>query len=373
LNYIDNWEETKQRFMAWWDRSGMDRPLMKVTARKDGYQCRFTRNPVFYPVYTSGYKSPEDYFLNVEKNVEQYRNYFRSHKLYAESFPNFDVNLGAGSLALYLGCEPEFAEYTIWFKECIKDNWNEVMPLKFNPENKWWKKHLEMIDKALELINGEFPVGIPDIVENVDILSAMRGPQKFCYDLIDEPDLMFELLRQLDDLYFRYYDDIYERVALKDGGSVYTVFQIWGPGKTAKVQCDFCAMMSPSQFRDFVVPSMRRQCKRLDSSIYHLDGPDAIKHLDALMEIEELDAVQWTPGAGKPDGGDESWYPIYDKVVDAGKALWIDIYQGSPDVWFEKADKLVKRYGSKYLYLLFGEMDEREANDFLKKVAKTWR
>jgi hypothetical protein len=214
LNYIDNWEETKQRFMAWWDRSGMDRPLMKVTARKDGYQCRFTRNPVFYPVYTSGYKSPEDYFLNVEKNVEQYRNYFRSHKLYAESFPNFDVNLGAGSLALYLGCEPEFAEYTIWFKECIKDNWNEVMPLKFNPENKWWKKHLEMIDKALELINGEFPVGIPDIVENVDILSAMRGPQKFCYDLIDEPDLMFELLRQLDDLYFRYYDDIYERVAL---------------------------------------------------------------------------------------------------------------------------------------------------------------
>ena len=58
------------------------------------------------------------------------------------------------------------------------------------------------------------------------------------------------------------------------------------------------------------MPSLQQQCQKLDYTLYHLDGPDAIKHLDALMEIEELDALQWTPGAGKPDGGDELWYPI---------------------------------------------------------------
>ncbi len=28
-------------------------------------------------------------------------------------------------------------------------------------------------------------------------------------------------------------------------------------------------------------------------SPFHLDGPGALKHLDALLELDELDAVQW--------------------------------------------------------------------------------
>ena len=49
--------------------------------------------------------------------------------------------------------------------------------------------------------------------------------------------------------------------------------------------------------------------ERLDHSLYHLDGPDAIKHVPALMELEKLDALQWTCGAGQPDGACPRWYP----------------------------------------------------------------
>ena len=87
--------------------------------------------------------------------------------------------------------------------------------------------------------------------------------------------------------------------------------------------------------------------------IYHLDGPDAIMHVDALMEVEELTALQWTPGAGNPDGGSERWYPMYDRVKAAGKSLWIMLEEGSTDELIDKADKLVKRYGRDGLYLLF--------------------
>jgi 5-methyltetrahydrofolate--homocysteine methyltransferase len=98
-----------------------------------------------------------------------------------------------------------------------------------------------------------------------------------------------------------------------------------------------------------VVPSLTRQCRELDHSLYHLDGPGAIKHLDALMEIRELDALQWTCGAGQRDGGCERWYPIYDKVREAGKGLWIMLYDGGPKDWAESAKRLTGRYGKKGL------------------------
>ena len=42
------------------------------------------------------------------------------------------------------------------------------------------------------------------------------------------------------------------------------------------------------------------------------------------MEIDEIDALQWTSGDHGPDGTQVEWEePIYDKVIRAGKSLWI--------------------------------------------------
>jgi hypothetical protein len=364
MKYKENWKETKERFTAWWRRENADRPLMRIEAR---------RKELLEPLETiESPKKAEELYLDVKRLIKEKRNYLKSHKMMAEAYPYIDLNIGPGSLALYLGSEPIFAWDTVWFKKCVKD-WKDFGELKFNPENYWWKTHVDMIRKAQEEAKGEFLVSIPDLIENVDILSAMRDPQEFCYDLIDEPELMKSYVNQVDDLYFKYYDALYDIVKEKDGSSSFTAFSIWGQGKTAKVQCDFCALMSPSQFREFVQPSLRKQCERLDNSLYHLDGPDAIKHLDALMEIESLDAVQWTSGAGKPDGASELWYPVYDKVRDASKGLWISIYDGDYDNWVQGAEKLVKRYGSKGLYLLFPEMEEEQAERLLIKAEKEWK
>ena len=121
----------------------------------------------------------------------------------------------------------------------------------------------------------------------------------------------------------------------------------------AKLQCDFNALISREMFRDFTQESLAKQCRNLDYSVFHLDGPDAIKHVPVLMDIKELNALQWTCGAGKPDGGHPDWYPIYDQVRAAGKGLHIMIYDGKPEDWEISAQKLVKRYGTAGLYFLF--------------------
>jgi hypothetical protein len=364
MKYKENWQETKERFDSWWRRENTDRPLMRIVAKR--------KAPIEELESVVLPNAPEDSYLDVDNIVKKYRNFLKTHKFMAEAYPNLDLNLGAGSMALYLGSDPVFAWDTIWFRECVKD-WHQFGSLRFNPENYWWKKHIELLSRAKELSHGDFLINIPDIIENVDILSAMRGPQEFCFDLIDEPDLIHDYVKQIDNLYFKYYDSAYDIVKDKERGSSYTAFNVYGSGKTAKVQCDFSALMSPTQFREFVQPSLRKQCKQLDHSIYHLDGPDAIRHLDALMEIEELDALQWTPGTGKPDGASEEWYRIYDKVRNADKSLWIEIHEGDFNQWTAGASKLVNRYGSRGLYLLFPKMEEEQAEELLRRSENNWK
>jgi hypothetical protein len=37
----------------------------------------------------------------------------------------------------------------------------------------------------------------------------------------------------------------------------------------------------------------------MDRCLYHLDGPQALRYLDRLLEIPAVHAIQWVPGAGR--------------------------------------------------------------------------
>ena len=122
----------------------------------------------------------------------------------------------------------------------------------------------------------------------------------------------------------------------------------------------------------FVLPTLTRQIGWLDHSLYHLDGPDAIRHLPAIMEIDELDALQWTAGAAKPDGASPVLYKIYDQVAAAGKGMWIQIYDGGIDGWINSADRFIDRYGTKACYLIFPYMPERDADKLMNHAHAKW-
>ena len=83
----------------------------------------------------------------------------------------------------------------------------------------------------------------------------------------------------------------------------------------------------------------------MDHVLYHLDGPQAIKHMDALMEIDGIDALQWTSGDAGPDGTLPDWDVIYDKAIAAGKSIWVKVYSGEFEDWIRNVDRLVKKYG----------------------------
>ena len=351
--YKDDWPDAAERFERWWLCEKTDRPLLRVTARRDK-QLGDTPAPED--------PGPPHKYLDLDYIIQRVRHSFETTYFGGDAFPSADANLGPGSLALYLGSEPGFAESTVWFKPCVDSLHDTPLP-EFDPENEWLVTHLGLIRGLREAFADDAWVTVPDLVESLDILAALRDPMHFLYDLMDCPDDVHRWLARINDLYLPCYDRFYDIVRHDDGSSAFTAFQIWGPGKTAKVQCDFAAMISPDQFAEFYAPYVAAQVDQLARSLYHLDGPDCICHVPHLLAVENLNAIQWTCGAGNPPGGDETWYPLYEQILGGGKGL-----QVSMDA--DAVEPFLKRFGPDGVYILTNVKTQREADEL---VAMTTR
>ena len=384
MQYKDNWQETKEKFTNYWNHKNTGRPLMRIITRKpeiehlsdgkphEGSNAEVFCQGLYYDLPEElKWKDMVDKYRDPERVVARYRDFCEKHVFMAESFPNLEVAWGPGSVAAYLGSEIGFKEDTVWFEPCLED-WEDYPALTFDPENKWFKEHLAFVKRVKELAGDDFQVDMPDLMENIDVLSSLRGAQDLMMDLMEDPDEIIDRIHQVDDVYFDYYDRFQGVVKDADGGNAWSCFQIWAPGRLAKLQCDASGMISADFFREFVQESLRKQTEKLDYVLYHLDGPGAIKHLDALMELDGINALQWTPGDAGPDGTCPDWDPIYDKVIGAGKSLWIKVYSGEFEDWIRNMDRIVQKYGSHSVFFFLPEMSYEQGKALIEYAEKNW-
>jgi len=324
-SYKENWEQTAERFTAWWKREGLILDMGPVS-RTAG-----PREPLEDP---GPRDSAEQRWTDVAWRIEK-----NHYDLFRTSFPadtllRTDVNLGAGSLALLLGSEPGFEEDTVWIypSQGAETDPDKRGSFKFDPENPWWKIH-----------------------ESLLRLSVSRGAGKYCLGVSRK-------VAEINAVWFEVYDRIYEIIEDEDGSACYQSFNLWGPGKTAKVQCDASAMFSPAMFEQFVLPALTEQCDWLDYSMFHLDGHQCIPHLDLLLSIDSLDAVEWTPDPQVPGGGNPRWYDMYRRILGAGKSVQA-IY-----VHPEEVVPLLDAVGGKGMYIRTNVRTEAKAEALARSV-----
>ena len=179
--------------------------------------------------------------------------------------------------------------------------------------------------------------------------------------MCDHPYHVHRFQRALLELYFEYYDRCYEITRDETGGSC---FWVWAPGRIAKLQCDFSAMISPVMFEEFALPYLREQCQRLDYSFYHLDGPQAIPHLDLLLDIPELDGIQWVPGQGNAAIDSPRWFPMYQKIQKRGKLLLLY------GVNKRHIKRLVQYLSLEGLFIQTSCLHREEANELFRNLVK---
>ena len=259
----------------------------------------------------------------------EYLDWYVAHSsLKADILPVANTQLGPGSLAAILGGVFEGGEDTIWIHP-HPDFTDEIV---FNPEHPNWILHKELLKACKAKANGHYFVGMPDLMEGLDVLAALKGTDRVLLDTVMQPEILEQQMQQINDIYFKVFDELYD--IIREGDEMaFCYFSSWAPGKMSKLQSDISTMISQDDYRRFVQPFIREQCQKIDYTLYHLDGVGAMHHLPALLEIEELNAIQWTPGVGEPQGGSPKWYDLYKKILACGKsvmACWVTLDELKP-------------------------------------------
>ena len=316
-----NLDETKQHYLDWWAHRGI--VLNMWEHFQQGVQPHAD-----IPAPPAPHNLDQQWF-DPEWRAD-YLDWYVAHScLKADILPVANTQLGPGSLAAILGGVFEGGEDTIW----IHPDPHYTDDIHFNPEHPNYLLHKALLKACKQRAQGHYYVGMPDLMEGLDVLAAIKGTDKVLLDTVMQPEVLEHQMQQINDIYFRVFDELYDIIREDNGEMAFCYFSSWAPGKMSKLQSDISTMISQDDYRRFVQPFIREQCQRIPYTLYHLDGVGAMHHLDALLEIDELNAIQWTPGVGEPQGGSPKWYDLYRKILAGGKSImacWVTLDELRP-------------------------------------------
>ena len=344
-----NLEETKRHYIDWWNHKGIILNMWEHFQEGVVPHADIPAPP-----------APKD--LNQQWFDPQWRaeylDWYVAHSsLKADMLPVANTQLGPGSLAAILGGVFEGGEDTIW----IHPNPNYTDDIRFDENHPNWLLHKELLKACKEKAQGHYYVGMPDLMEGLDVLAALKGTDKVLLDTVMQPEVLEHQMQQINNIYFRVFDELYD--IIREGDEMaFCYFSSWAPGKMSKLQSDISTMISEDDYRRFVQPFIREQCQKIDYTLYHLDGVGAMHHLPALLEIEELNAIQWTPGVGQPQGGSSKWYDLYRQILEGGKSImacWVTLDELRP---------LLDNVGGDGIHLEMDFHNEQEVEQAMKIV-----
>jgi hypothetical protein len=353
LCWKEDWATARQHHLDWWQQRDL---VLWVTAPRD--------EPALDLAPPSPASSLEERWYSPEWRLQQ-QEYNISRCYYGgDAFPIFPTISAAGDLATYVGCGIGLSAETVWCDPCISDPPDQHPGIVLDTSSWAFRQHVAMVELAARESAGRWLVMMPDLVENVDILAAMRGPQTFLYDLMDRPEWVVHKVAEINAAFFGAFSAFHEVVRDGYGGNAFC-FSVWGPGRTAKVQCDACAMFGPAMFRRFVAPALSAQCEWLDYSLYHLDGEDCLVNLDELLAIPALNAIEWTPrrlSVGDSGGHPRHW-DLYRRILAGGKSVQ------AIGVRYDEVIPLLDACGGKGMYISTSAPSELQARQLTERVA----
>ncbi len=348
----ERWDKVRQASRHWW-AGELDRPLvqMRVHGRDPGRpesdlpMHSFT---CFYSLATSA-----------EAIVDRWDYDLASTEYLGDAFPCIWPNFGPGVIAALMGAELRNGEHTAWFLPRKQQEISDIH-FEYDPDNVWLNRLKDLYRAALERWQGQVQLSTTDLGGNLDILSTFRPAEQLLLDLYDSPDHVKRLTWEAHEMWFKYFEEYHQMIQPTNPG--YTAWTpIFSEAPYYMLQCDFCYMISPDMFDEFVKPELASACKRLTNPFYHLDGPGQLPHLDSLLEIQELKGVQWVPGDGQP--GITEWPNVYRKIRNAGKL--IQVFSGQSQMGYRALDILSDQLGDAGGIIMIAEADIDEKDEVM--------
>lgn len=308
MKHKPDWPEARERLTHWWRGEQTDRVPALITAPRQPATPRATCSRV-----PDKYTDPAVVFQNLDARLE-------STFYGGEVMPSHWVHLGPVPLSGIMGCGMHFREDTVWHAPC-RDSWDHIEDLAFDRSNRWYHLLRDITRASLERARGEYLVSGQGFGCVSDVIADMWGTERALEAMVERPADVRAVTAKLVEISKALYDELDALARPYQDGS-FDWLSLWAPGRMWTLQSDLCCMVSPRMFRDLILDELRQEAEHVDYAFYHLDGPGAIRHLDALLEIEALDGIQWVPGAGA-SADPMDWIDLFRRVQAGGKKLLI--------------------------------------------------
>lgn len=371
MYYKEDWSKAKERLEAFWQREMADRALAGILApRKSSRVEKFPH--LTHGPWLGGLEQFDDtdhesirmWWTDPEENYTRMKSWFENTCFAGEAVPATYINWGASAGCAFWGAAPQFSKTSVWFPKVIEE-W-DAWKWEFSAEtNEYFRNILSIMELFIERNNEDYFIGVPEIGNAADNLSLMRSATDLAMDLILFPDEVRHAIDVMSDAWVDIETRFYEMSrSSNDQGGVLAWLNFWAPGSHDQTANDFSSMLSTDMFESFFFPELRKMGEHLDYPTFHLDGPQCImQHVDALLTIDEIKCIQFSPGAGSPPTSTPDYIPVFQKIQKAGKNLYLLV---DPS----EIEMILGNLSARGLYLNSYADSEEEANQMIHKIEK---
>jgi len=343
-----------QRIEAWFNGELLDRPPVRFSQ----HNADFSASRM---LAGRTWKNLKEKWFDAEFQVEFFIQSIKGITFYGETFPVFWPNLGPNVYAAFHGAELTFGEVTSWIEHCI-DDCDDIAKLQFSTDNQYFRQIENMTKLAIERAEGNYVVGYTDLHGSLDCVADWRDPQRLCLDLIDNPAKVHELVNKANKN-FLWVFDYFDSIIKKHGHLSVTWMGIPSRGKMHIPSCDFGSLISEEYFKEFYFPSLCAEVKHMDHNIFHLDGKGMIRHLDMILSVPQVHAIQWVQGVGA-DAPIMQWISLIKRVQRAGKGVVVDLQ-------IDELDDFMREVRPNGIYLCIAAQPSVQ-QDIIKRLLK-WK
>ena len=334
-------EQVKDAHARWWQGT-LDRPLQRITLMDAHPAEKRTPAPVLSQASCADLRwSPEQIIDALDEQLSQY-------EYLGDAFPivNFDA-FGPGVLAAFCGARLDNSSGNVWFFPREEKEIGDIH-VRYDPQNPWAQRIKGIYQAGIQHWQGNVIMTMPDLGGVMDVAAVFRGSENLLMDLYDEPEEVYRLNQEIQAAWYEAYEDLARVLQPQNAYSDWSGLVSREPSYI--IQSDFSYMISNEMFRDFVLPCLQRDTERLHNTIYHLDGVGELKHLEDLLALPSLNAIQWIYGDGQPSA--PHWMDVYRKIQQAGKQMMI---VGSAQDYLQVLEQI---HGTPYVLLNMSTRDK---------------
>jgi len=217
-----------------------------------------------------------------------------------------------------VGCEIRAgADEAMWARPVLGPNHEGIERVVPSDDNPWLVRLLVLTRALVEANDNIYLVSHTLQRGPIDLLSALLGDERMGLAFYDAPERVNEILGLAAETFVRVARAQYALIPAFHGGWVPWAYGLWAPGSVVRFQSDSASQISPSMYREHVLPHDRTIMQAFDYTIIDLHSAGTLHLLPVLLEEEDLNAISVTLDRYESAPGVAELMPTFARILEA--------------------------------------------------------